>query len=408
MHPMHYMSPIQLLAFVLTMTAATATRAQDGASHGAPHGPPPTPVRVAAVVEESLAPRKKVFGELRPARFAVIASEEPGIIREVLVREGKIVERGAILARIDDMRLKIEIAVNAGNEKSGKAMVAERSASLGLAKRQFELLRQASDGGGANPRELLDAESAVEVAQSQLTQATSALEVIAGAGELLARRGEDLEIRAPFGGVVTKKYTEVGAWVGEGDPIVDLAETQVLEAWFDVPQELYEATQLEVARLSQDSTTPTVIEVTAGAGQRIAGSSLRVIPSIDLRSRTFHAVLEVPNADARLAAGLALTAFVPQGPARMWKVIPKDALIYQGASPFVFLVDKGIAQPIPVAPAFPVGDRVAIEASSLAVGALVVIEGNERLMPMSPVAPMGESAAGAMPSSSTAPKESPQ
>lgn len=393
-----------LVTLAALAIAATPALAQDGSSHG----PPPTPVRVAVVVEESLAPRRKVFGELRPARFSTIATEESGVIKEALVRAGNSVERGAVLARIDDARLKIELAVNAGNAQSAQAMVAERTASLDLAKRQLDLIRQASEAGGANPRELLDSQSEVELAQSQLTQATASLQSITGAGELLARRVADLEIRAPFSGVVTRKYTEVGAWVGEGDPIVDLAETEVLEAWFDVPQELFESAKAEAVRTLQDPASSSAIEVSTSTGQAIPGTSLRVIPSIDPRSRTFHAVLQVSNRDGRFAAGLALSAFVPQGAAQMWTVIPKDALIYQGSSPSVFVVDKGIAKPTPVVVAFPIGDRVAVDGAGIAAGALVVVEGNERLMPMSPVAPLGESASSSAAPSPAAPKETPQ
>jgi hypothetical protein len=93
--------------------------------------------------------------------------------------------------------------------------------------------------------------------------------------------------------------------------------------------------------------------------------------------------------DVPLAAGLALNAFVPQGAAANWTLVPKNALVYQGVNASVFMVDKGVAVPVPVRVAFPIGDSVALEgAGMLAAGALVVVEGNERLIPMSPVAPI--------------------
>jgi hypothetical protein len=57
------------------------------------------------------------------------------------------------------------------------------------------------------------------------------------------------------------------------------------------------------------------------------------------------------------------------------------------------MVDKGVAIPVPVRIAFPVGDSVALEgASALVAGAQVVVEGNERLMPMAKVVPVAPSA----------------
>jgi multidrug efflux pump subunit AcrA (membrane-fusion protein) len=124
------------------------------------------------------------------------------------------------------------------------------------------------------------------------------------------------------------------------------------------------------------------------SGRAVRGSAVRVIPEIDLRARTFHAVLTVANEKGALAPGLALTAYVPQGAPRNWLMLPKDALVYQGVNTLVYVVRGGVALPVQVRVAFPVGDQVAVEAEQLTAGAQVVIEGNERLMPMAPVAPI--------------------
>jgi multidrug efflux pump subunit AcrA (membrane-fusion protein) len=46
------------------------------------------------------------------------------------------------------------------------------------------------------------------------------------------------------------------------------------------------------------------------------------------------------------------------------------------------------AIPAPVEAAFPLGDRWAIRRGGVGAGEEVVVEGNERLMPMTPVAPI--------------------
>ena len=101
----------------------------------------------------------------------------------------------------------------------------------------------------------------------------------------------------------------------------------------------------------------------------------------------------VENEAGAFAPGLALEAFVPQGAPQRWMIVPKDALVYQGSSASVYLVDGGLARPVPVRVAFPTGDFVAIDHAAAIVaglrpGAAVVVEGNERLMPMSPVVPL--------------------
>jgi multidrug efflux pump subunit AcrA (membrane-fusion protein) len=91
---------------------------------------------------------------------------------------------------------------------------------------------------------------------------------------------------------------------------------------------------------------------------------------------------------ANLATGLALNAYVPQGTPAAWTLVPKDALVYQGLNTTVFVVRGGFAVPTPVRVAFPIGEEVAIEPGVIDAGASVVVEGNERLIPGSAVAPI--------------------
>jgi RND family efflux transporter MFP subunit len=388
---------IPILASFASLALSLAAAAQDGAPMDAAKGPPPTPVKVAEARTAELAPRKRVYGELRAPHRSIVAAEEAGIVREALVSEGLVVGKGDVLARLDDTRVRLEMAVNAANLLAANAVVEERRAVVVREERDLELLRRASAEGGTNPRELTDGESALAIARAQVESARAAAAVVEQQGALLARRARDLEIRAPFGGVITSKSVEPGAWIAAGGAVVDH-----LEAWFDVPQEFFaSATALASSDASSRavSAAPSAIpasevgaiqslEIRTSLDTLVRAGAVRVIPEIDPRSRTFHAVAEIANGDGRLAAGMALEAFVPQGAPTSWTMVPKDALVYQGVSASIFVVRGGLASPTPVRVAFPVGDEVALEPGAVAAGDLVVIEGNERLMPMTPVAPI--------------------
>ncbi len=374
------------LSAVLALLAAHASFAQEGA----PKGPPPSPVRVAELREEELAPRRKVFGELRSARRTTVAAEESGIVREMLVREGGSAEAGAVIARLDGTRLALERAILDANMSVARANLVERELGVQRAERDLELLRRAAAQGGTNPRELADAESDLAVARAQVSQAQASIAAIERQIGLLSQRIADLDVRAPFAGTVTLRHAEAGAFIAEGGAVVDLSETVQLEGWFDVPQELYSAAVELAARASGGVGA---IEIRTATGAAVEGGALRVIPEIDQRARTFHAVVGVDNAAGAFAPGLALEAFVPQGAPQRWMIVPKDALLYQGTAASVYLVDGGVARPVPVRVAFPTGDFVAIDHAAAIVaglrpGAAVVVEGNERLMPMSPVVPL--------------------
>ena len=353
-------------------------------------GPPPTPVKVAEAREESLAPRKKVFGELRAQRRTTVAAEEAGIVRELLVGDGTRVRAGAPIARLDGARIDLELRILEANTAVARANLVERELGRARSARDLELLKRAAAEGGTNPRELADAESDLAVAAALVTHAQASIAVIEQQTALLAERRKDLEIVAPFDGVVTKRFAEAGAWIASGGAVVELLDSGHLEAWFDVPQEMFAVAQrLALSASDRDGAAALrVLEIEASTGVRVEATGLRVVPEIDAQTRTFHAIATVRDDSANLAAGLALNAFVPQGPVARWSIVPKDALVYQGVNTSVFVVRNGVAVPTPVRVAFPIGDEVALDPGVIAAGDAVVVEGNERLIPGSAVAPI--------------------
>ncbi|MBI1302571.1 MAG: efflux RND transporter periplasmic adaptor subunit [Phycisphaera sp.] len=379
------------MSALLVLAAAPAAHAQDGA----PQGPPPTPVKVAEAREERLAPRRKVFGELRAVRRTTVAAEESGIVRELVVTEGSRVRAGEPIARLDGARLDLELRILEANTAVARATLAERELGERRAERDLELLRRAAAQGGTNPREIADAESDLAVAAAQAVQAKAAIAVLEEQAALLAERRADLEIAAPFDGVIAKRHAEAGAWVAEGGAIVELVDSDHLEAWFDVPQEMFAAAQGLASAAAADGTPSALknLEIEATTGVRVEPISLRILPEIDAQSRTFHAIAAVRDDRENLATGLALNAYVPQGAPAAWTLVPKDALVYQGLNTTVFVVRGGIAVPTPVRVAFPIGEEVAIEPGVIDAGAPVVVEGNERLIPGSAVVPIAAKAA---------------
>ena len=382
-----------LIPTLLSLALSFVAIAQDGVPEDAPKGPPPTPVKVAAAREESLAPRRKVFGELRAQRRTTVAAEEAGIVRELLVGDGARVRAGAPIARLDGARLDLELRILEANAAVARANLVERELGQARSARDLELLKRAAAEGGTNPRELADAESDLAVAAALVTQSQAAIAVIEQQAALLAERRRDLEIVAPFDGVVTKRHSEAGAWIAAGGPVVELVDSSHLEAWFDVPQEMFAVAQrLATAESQADGASELrALEIQATTGVRVEATGIRVVPEIDAQTRTFHAIAMVREDPGNLAAGLALNAFVPQGPAAPYTLVPKDALVYQGVNTSVFVVRGGVAVSTPVRVAFPVGDDVALEAGAVATGDMVVVEGNERLIPGSAVAPIAAS-----------------
>jgi RND family efflux transporter MFP subunit len=271
----------------------------------------------------------------------------------------------------------------------------------------LELLERAAAQGGTNPREVANATSEVAVTRAQVGQAEAAIGVLERQHELLAERLKDLAIVAPFSGTVTRRHTDLGAWVPEGGAVIDLVATDQLEAWFEVPQEHLGAALALAAASAKEPSRPVPIEIELAPGQPISAVAMRVVPEIDPRTRSFRAICRIEAGDRALAAGLALTAFVASGELAPRLVLPKDAVLRGDAGPYVFVVRGGVAMPAPVRIAFPLGDSVVVEPGAVRAGESVVTEGNERLMPMTPVAPMTSMTSMTAPTAAMPPEPAP-
>jgi len=330
----------------------------------------PAVVTVDAVRLESVQQHRRVTGELRAVRRSSVATREAGLVIEVPVREGEHVKVGDVLARLDSGILQLELKRAEADEAAAAGIVAERNANLTWRDRELELYRQSAARGASNVKELLDAESTATIARTRVLQAERLAGVAAVRVELLKRRLADMTVRAPFDGVVLVRRAELGEWVGEGDPLVELVSVGEVEAWLDIPQRYFSAVaqrQIEIT-ISIDSIQ-----------ERAAADRLRIIPQVDPRSRSFTVVVRFDDHGGRLTPGMSLSAWVPTGGRSDELTLSSDAVLRNDIGAYVYVARGKKATPVNVHVRFPVDDRVVVEASGLQPGDLVVVEGNERL-----------------------------
>jgi len=347
-------------------------------------GAPPAPVRVEALRLEEVQERRRVTGEIRAARRSRVAAEEAGLVIERAVEVGDAVEAGELLVRLDATRLELELRALEAERGQTQALLEERAAARSLAERDLETLEELTQRDAANPKELADGRSAVQIALARERQAQAQIELLEARAAILTERVSDTVTRAPFGGRVVRLETELGQWLNAGTPVVELISVE-LEAWFEVPQRHFAAVQHQRGPL----------EVTIDAsGEALVLGDYRIVASVDSRSRTFAVAGALPMRP-ELAHGMSIEAWVPTGAAGSELTVSRDALMRNEVGSFVYLAMPGsegqpaTAAPIPVEVLFSVGERVVVRGAGLRPGAPAIVEGNERLFPGAPVIPTG-------------------
>ncbi len=348
---------------------------------GAPQGPPPATVIVAPVTQTPVQETRSVTGTLRAMERAEVAAQESGAVLEVKVDVGDLVKKGDIIAVLDERRLKASLLEAKATLTASEAVIAERNAESERAKRDLEMKEKLFSQRAVAEREVLDARESTEVKEARLKASKDQVEALQSALELLNVRLADATIKAPFDGRIVSRHVDPGEWVAPGNPIVTLISAGKVEAWMSVPERF----------IGQVTASGSTLSITAdGSGEAAEAISFRQVADIDPVTRLFPVVATLNDKNGTLAPGLSVHADLPVGEASARLGVPVDAVIesYQGAS-VMKVVQAGdglpIAERVHVTTLFRRNEIVYVESPGLKPGDQVVVEGNERLFPGTPL-----------------------
>jgi HlyD family secretion protein len=408
---------VSLVLCLLLVRGAAPIHAQGPPAQQAP----PSPIVAAPVIEQSVAATQTFVGTVMPLRVATIGSAVGGRVIERPVEEGDRVEANQKLAQLLTDTISLEVAGAEGELQLRKEQLAE----LENGTRPEEIAQaEARMAAAAARQEFLDSrygrmqsllssrgavtEEQVEEAKSQSIEAQQIylemkaayemaitgprLETIAQARAQVAIQEALVEklrdqlqkhtVYARFPGYVTRKLTEVGAWVNPGDPVAEVAQIDEV----DILAQVVERSIAYVPIGSEVS-----IEIPAIPDRMFTGKVITAIPQADVRSRTFPVKIRVKNEIGRdgplLKSGMLARAALPVGEQVMATLVPKDAIVLGGAQPMVVIVN-GAAAPgetgtpvsIPVQLGVAQHDWIQVT-GGVKAGQLVIVQGNERIRP---------------------------
>jgi membrane fusion protein (multidrug efflux system) len=353
------MRPI-LAALVLTLATALA-HAQRAAN-----------VHLDAVTEEVVSQQREATGQIITLRRAAVATQEPGLVLMLDLLPGDAVEKGQVIAKLDDDRARLEVQRWKARIEADRALVTQREAELSQARRDLDRIEQLASRASAGESEQDSARTLVESRIAQQAEAVANLHTSEAELALAQRTLDDMTIHAPFAGRVVSKQTEAGQWVSQGNPIITIVSLTELEARADIPER-------SVGALQQSDGTVEVI--VPALGERLTGKLIEIVPEADSLSRLFPIRIRLDDPEGRLRPGMSLTAVVPTGETGPALTISEDAILRNAAGEYVYYDAGGTAQVAPVVRLFKTGGRVAVRSPVLQPGMLVVIEGNERLYP---------------------------
>jgi RND family efflux transporter MFP subunit len=343
-------------------------------------------VGTAAVTLRPVAQRLTLSSELVPFQEIEVYAKEAGYVKELNVDYGSHVRKGQIMAVLEVPELQAQLDEDKAAIRAQQDQVARAESEVGRAKAQHNMVHlqyqrlagvAKAKAGLVAQQEVDDAEGKDLAAESQMDAAKGTYQ---GAQSQLvvaqAKLSHDQalydysKITAPFDGVVTQRYANLGALMQAGTtstqatPLVRLSDESLYRLVIPVPES--DVKYIHVG-------DPVAVRVPSLNDLTVRGKVARFSVDVSGATRTMHTEVDIPNANGKLIPGTYAEADIMLGNNPAALVVPLQAIDRQGDQTSVMVVDPDNRIQIKqVTLGIQMPDYVAVT-SGLAAGEQVVI-----------------------------------
>jgi RND family efflux transporter MFP subunit len=275
-----------------------------------------TPAAVVQVRRTPLSNTLSIAGEFLPYQEVELHAKVAGYIRNINVDIGDRVHKGQVLAVLEIPELVAQVQSADASVRHSQHEVTRSENEISRVEADHAALHaaaarlnQASETrpGLIAEQELDDAtakdrasEAQVDAAKSALSAARQQLEMSQADRQHYSALSDYSKIIAPFDGVVTWRYADVGSLIQAGTsnvssaPVVKLSQVNLLRLRIPVPESL---------AASVHDGEPADIRVKA-TDENFTGKVIRSTGSLDRSTRTMQVEVDVPNNDYKLTPGM--------------------------------------------------------------------------------------------------------
>jgi RND family efflux transporter MFP subunit len=276
--------------------------------------------------------------------------------------EGRWVTRGTSLVSIDSRRVTLSLEAKAAEAAQARAEADLARKELARAEDLFE-------------QEILP-QRTLDMAQAEAIRAEERYRQLEAERKQLDLDVANCSIRAPYAGFTVEQLVQVGEWVNPGTSVYVTVDLSVVKVTVDLPERSYG--QVEVG-------SSVLVNMSGDDDAPLEGKVTGLAPQASTATHTFPVIVSVPNKEGRLGGGMLVKATVSLKRRFSSLAVSKDAIVRQGEQTMVYTIVDGKAAPIPVRLSSSEGMMVAVEGEGLTEGMPVVVRGNERVFPGSPV-----------------------
>ena len=247
-----------------------------------------------------------------------LSAQRTGRVIKLPVREGDRVKAGALIAKLD----LTEEAVQS------ESVLAQSKATYDEAEKGFKRSEELFAQGMISQQDLDAARRLYEVARSQNDAAKQDAQV----------KQDYSVIRTPSGGVVSKKFTDVGELLLPGKQIVTVVDPDRIYVLATIDE-------VDVGRLRLDQ--PVTVTVDAFPGEKFEGTIRRISPIVSggkLETRTADVWIYFAKKDPRIKPGMSADIEVLVATLTGILAVPSQAIVEREGKKQVYVAEgKGLS-----------------------------------------------------------------
>lgn len=272
---------------------------------------------IATVTLSDLHQTLMVTGTLHPLNSIEVRTSVAGRLASVQVLEGEQVQKGQIIAQIEDTDLKAKLQDKLGALEAGESQLVLTNKAY--AKGQ-NLLKQgyiSQTDFDTMESNYLVAKASIKSLKAQVVQAQKAL--------------NDAVIRAPMTGMVSQRVADAGLAVAINAPVVTLQSLDIMTLEVSVPTN--EIPRIDIGQKAE-------FKIAGFGTEHFKGQVERINPSAEKGSHSIDVFLRVMNPTQKLRGGMLATGQLLTNSSTSALVIPVLAVHTLDEQSWVFRVNN--------------------------------------------------------------------
>ena len=277
-------------------------------------GRDPVPVAAAAPVQPApvSAPvpvadnRYTASGPIVVENQVDVAAQREGVVAQIVVDAGTRVHKGDLLAKLDDRQIVADLEAARAKTASTEADLNNWKAEAKVLEADYERAKKMWEAKLIPEEQFEHARYKAEGDQWDVKRVEQLLLNAQDTQRSLELELEKTQIRAPFEGIVARRYIRAGQTVVRGDRLMWVTATGPLRVRFTLPSKF--VNQIKVGQ-------PVSISVAdSNPAQEHAARIVQLSPVVDPASGTIEALAELTGSVADLRPGMQADVHLPAHP----------------------------------------------------------------------------------------------